>query len=284
MTEPDPPKSSSLQPLPTTSAALSVSGEGGSLFDVWAPTSSPWSVWAKPVLFAQLQKSYQTPPAREAFDVDTALAAGTKDAVVIVDLPGPRSVHVAFAFAQLRGLRPVPLYNGVDAPLPVVDNEPLANSLRNYRDDLLALPIDDAAPPVFMIDSRRLATGAGLSPGKFDNRWMVFPQDFPSGHFLKLRNLSRALVVTTNRIIANDLCHVLLRWQELGVEIHVVEDRADAQGKLVAAPEKTQVSEPSRFRALAHLVLASAGLMRNSAGGFGSVIPEVTHSSGGGYS
>lgn len=275
---PAPPTSSSA--LPATPAAVSVSAEGGRLYDVWAPETSPWSAWAKPVLFAQLASVRAAPPAPEPFDVATAVP-GREPTAVIVDLPGARSVHVAFAFAEQRGLRPVPLYNGVYAHDALIDTAPIADALHARHRELLALPIDDVAPPVFMLDGNRLRPTISPAPGRFDNRWMVFPQDFPSGHVLVDRGIKRALVVGTAPRVDDDLAHVLLRWQELGVEVWCVEDRRDAQGAM-GAPAKITVHKPHNFRSLVHRAAAAMGLVRNAAGGFGARIPVVEASSGGG--
>ena len=74
------------------------------------------------------------------------------------------------------------------------------------------------APPAFLLDSRRFPRGKAASPGQFDNRWMVFPQDFPSGKLLLSRGLRRAVVVREGPLM-DDLAHVLRRWQEAGVRI-----------------------------------------------------------------
>lgn len=276
---PGAPSAAAPTSLPATPAALSVHAEGGRLFDVWAPETSPWSAWAKPVLFAQLTSARPT-PAAEPFDVAAALPGGEPTAV-IVDLPGARSVHVAFAFAELRGLRPVPLYNGVHAHDALLDNEPITDALHSYHQRLLALPIEDTAPPVFMLDCIRMRPTTGPAPGRFDNRWMVFPQDLPSGHALTDRGIKRALVVGAAEGVGNDLAHVLFRWQELGVELWGVQDRRDTQSAM-SAPAKLTVQTPDNFRSLLYRAASAMGLMRNSAGGFGSRIPVQVQSSGGG--
>ena len=73
----------------------------------------------------------------------------------------------------------------------------------------------------------------------------------------------------------NDLAHVLLRWQEAGIQI--LSWKLNEQ----TAPAPIRCNGPPRFRALWYQALALAGLRRNSTGGFGGVVPEP--SSGGGY-
>lgn len=257
--------------VPTSPAAVSAYSEGGELFDVWAPETALWSAWAKPVLFAQMQSGSAAPQVLPELDVSAALVQPR--VAVVVDLPALRALEVAMAFAQ-RGYRPVPLFNGVDGgPSQLIDNRPLMTALRSWRDALLALPLSDDAPPAFVLDSGRLAGRVLPAPGRFDNRWVVFPQDFPSGHKLRSHGIEHALLVSERREIANDLAHVLLRWQELGVTVHATDDPPQA-------PERIQVQKPSAFRSLWQRAMVAAGLHRNAAGGFGSVVPQPSQGGG----
>jgi hypothetical protein len=125
------------------------------------------------------------------------------------------------------------------------------------------------APPAFLLDAGRMTADGPIGPGRFDNRWMVFPQDLPSASFLLSRGLFKAIVLQRRAgQPAEDLAHALLRWQEAGIEI-LAFDPAPAGG----APQRIRIEKPSRFRALWHRALAIGGLRRNSAGGFGMVIP-----------
>src|SRR6516165_4187839 len=82
-------------------------------FSIWAPDDSPWSPWAKPVLFAYLDAA---PPQSAVTEVVQDLSwcpSPAERAALVLDLPGPEGVLVALS---LPGYRPVPLYNAV--PLP----------------------------------------------------------------------------------------------------------------------------------------------------------------------
>jgi hypothetical protein len=99
---------------------------------------------------------------------------------------------------------------------------------------------------------------------------MVFPQDFPSARFLKEHKIKRVVLVQRrNGQPLEDLSHVLLRWQEANIEIHL-KASVDA-----ATPSRMVVSKPSRFRAAWHRAFAMFGLRRSSVGGFGSFRPEA---------
>ncbi|MEN6577258.1 MAG: hypothetical protein ABFD90_13015 [Phycisphaerales bacterium] len=250
---------------------------GRELYEAWAPAFDEWSPWVKPVLFAEIDDL-----ANDAGPVVTLDPSGLRcriearrDTAVVVDLPGPRSLAAGFDLAKV-GYRPVPLYNTTSGRRQKVPPEkcvlpdvatlvrmlsaPLADHVRNT--------IVGETPPAFLLDSRRLKGGNKPSPGTYDNRWMVFPQDFPSAGFLKSRGIAQAVVVQEGAPpLADDLSHVLLRWKQAGIAI----SRQDADGD--SSPCPVEIQQPSRFRSTMYRVLAMVGLRRNSAGGFGSIVP-----------
>ena len=244
-------------------------------FQVWAPDSSVWSQWAKPVLFTQLDRvpaDAALPGDWRNLDVSWSPRPDEHTALVL-DLPGGESVLAGLALAK-RGFRPVPLFNAVTDPAAVVNVVPLLIGLACGAAELRLIAIPDDAPPAFLLHADRMVQHEWLSPGKFDNRSMVFPQDFPSAQFLETHGIVRVLVV--RHAIARpheDLDHVLLRWQDSGIRLELKHPHA------LEPPVELIVRRPSRFRAFWYRALALVGLRRNSAGGFGSIIPE---SSGGG--
>jgi hypothetical protein len=139
---------------------------------------------------------------------------------------------------------------------------------------LNGLNISTNGSPAFLLDASRIGFGRNLGPEVFDNRWKTFPQDFPSARFLLEHGIPRIfLIQDTVAQPAEDLGHVLLRWQEEGLAIFA------ASAAAVDAPTLITVRRPSQFRALWYRALALLGLRRASAGGFGAWPP---HSSGGG--
>lgn len=248
------------------------------LFDIWAPPATTWSRWAKPILFAELGG---VQPVDLALDPLPKLDLPVENGLgFVIDLPGSLSAKVGLSLLS-SGIRPVPLYNGNRGPQTldiragaVIDNDPIVVWLLAGARMMSETSLAFDAPPAFLLDARRKAEVSAL-PGKFDNRWMTFPQDFPSAAFLKASGITSMLVLTENRQIApqEDLAHVLLRWQQGGTRLL----RADlAQPRFT---EPLNVQRPKDFRALLYRALAVAGLRRNSAGGFGSVVP-VPGSSG----
>ena len=80
------------------------------------------------------------------------------------------------------------------------------------------------------------------SPGKFDNRWVVFPQDFPSATFLRSRGVADVLLIHSGKSVQEDLAHVLLRWQQGGLRMmqaspsDIVNERAHRDAALLVPP------------------------------------------------
>ena len=247
------------------------------LFEIWAPEGAPWSLWAKPVLFAD-----QWPiPDRARQDWQAARAnphgrwtpATMTQTALVLDLPGPLALALALDCAS-KGWRPVPLFNSCMGQGALVDNEPIRAGLDEGAPLLRQAGLPDAAPPAFVLDSRRV--DGAPAPARFDNRWVVFPQDFPSAARLLASDLRRVLLVQDGRREPrSDLAHVLLRWQRAGLEILALDLAGDASPAPIAVPE------PSRFRALGYRALVALGLRKSSAGGFGGLIP--TPHVGGGF-
>ncbi len=249
------------------------------LFDLWAPPGGLWSPWAKPVLFAEL--GAVAPVDLYAEPLPSVSLAPSPRAALVVDLPGASSVKAGLALLN-AGFRPVPLYNGNRGPGvlnlssgAVIDNEPILGWLCAGAALLQGQPLPSEAPPAFLLDSRRRSR-IPPAPGRFDNRWIVFPQDFPSASFLASQAIERAVLLQED-IQAQpqeDLAHVLRRWQQAGIPIFV--------GGVTSAgsAQPLTVDPPKRFGWLWYRALALMGLRRNSAGGFGSVVPQPSSGAG----
>ena len=85
------------------------------LYEVWAPPDSPWSAWAKPVLFAHLPRPLPSLEPATSLDLSWIPPAEERRAL-IVDLPGAAAVRLGLALAG-RGYRPVPVFNACPPPL-----------------------------------------------------------------------------------------------------------------------------------------------------------------------
>ena len=192
----------------------------------------------------------------------------------IVDLPGAESVRAGLELAR-RGYRPVPLFNTSVGPSPVIDAGAIASALMAGAEELRDISLPPDAPPAFLLDSDRTRPSVTPAPGRYDNRWIVFPQDFPSSNYLQASGIGEVLVIQREAAApADDLAHVLLRWQQAGIQISATDPAARGR------PRSLTISTPSRFRRAWYRVMAVAGFRRNDAGGFGAMIPLITTTSG----
>ena len=247
-------------------------------YQVWAPEQGPWSPWVKPILFSvervwddagdREPDGVQEPPWVSAFDAATAL---------VVDLPGALGVQLGLALGR-RGWRPVPLYNALPGGTPagpptsataLVDVASILSALRSATAPLERLALAADRPPAFLLDAqRRLGTGTAPQPGKYDNRSISLPTDFPSGLFLRSHGIRQVLLVQQSTTVPQvDLAHTLLAWQEAGLSI--LAKRLDTDDPA----EPIRVARPSHFRVMWYRLLATLGLRRNPLGGFGGRIP-----------
>jgi hypothetical protein len=268
------------------------------VYKIWAPEACVWSRWVSPVLFAQFYCS----DGEELGDVPELPWASwlNESSALVVDLPGDESVRVGVSFVSKR-LWPIPAYNASPGPemitlfggsprpedptrlnltstvdfksTTVVNMRGIVRAICGATSMLRSVPVTKQFRPAFLLDSLRLPRDEPL-PGMFDNRWITIPQDYPSAEFLKGEGIRRVMLVQRGRLEPmEDLAHVLLRWQEKGIEIFAI-DLENSE-----APRKIEVRRPRGFRASWYRVLARLGLRRSSAGGFGSHVPEP---SGGG--
>jgi hypothetical protein len=268
------------------------------IYNAWAPPQSPWSQWAKPVVFAHMAtppNPYVLPPDQvsdpvsASFDITHIPPADGKTAVVI-DMPSATGATLALRLANERGYRPVPLYNAVPAPFHAdtlamytkagvaIDMHDILESLRAWADELAALHLPPEAPPAFILDARRRGAGWSPTPGHFDNRSVSLPTDFPSATFLQSRGVRNALLIQPVGLgqAQPDLAHTLRRWQDGTVDLSLYE--IDAPQRFV---RPLDVPKPSWFGHVWHNVLVLAGLRRNAMGGFGGFLPVPSSSHGG---
>lgn len=252
--------------------------DGSQLFETWAPADSVWSPWAKPALFADeaIRGALAGTPPPPAMAAEPRSAfSGDSGTAFVLDLPGERSVELGLRLAG-AGYRPVPLFNTTHHSAALVDVRPVLRRLASGAAELAGVYLPPEAPPAFLLDANRASASATPAPGRYDNRWVVFPQDFPSASFLLARGIRQAVLLQETRQgdqPRTDLAHVLRRWQEAGIAVYQQDPAVDEP------PRPVDVRRPSSFRSLFYRALALAGLRRNSAGGFGGIIPQP--SSGG---
>lgn len=249
------------------------------VFAIWAPAGGPWSAWVKPVLFAHLPENLRvTEQDAPPIDVQWAPPADGKTALVL-DLPSAQGIHIAIALAA-SGYRPIALYNAAPGPRgsgmdwnhePTVDVWPIVDAICEFTLWLARQKLSYAAPPAFMLDSNRRFARGPIVPGRFDNRSVSFPTDFPSANLLLSRGIRKAVLVQSHGTQPEaDLAHTLRRWQEAGIEILL--KRLEVPGPIVPC----KVSRPSFYRNMWYRLGVLLRLRRNPLGGFGGMLPEAS--------
>jgi hypothetical protein len=238
------------------------------IFEIWVPRDGVWSLWARPILFAQMPESASGASfVRRPHEVSWAPAAG-EHTVLVVDLPGAESVGMGLSLAE-RGYRPVPLYNACTGPHEVIDQGPIIESLRAGAEFLAALPLHDA-PPAFLLDADRLRPTHPVRGGDFDNRWQVFPQDFPSAALLAERGFTRVVLIQRGSLEPQpDLASVLRPWQEAGIGIEVKDVLS------VEPPKPIRIEPPPWYRRVWQGVVVLFGMQARPRAGFGYVVPRT---------
>jgi hypothetical protein len=244
-------------------------------FAIWAPENALWTEWAKPVAFTGAMMLAPGEPPLEVPTIEIpGLPPGASQIAVIVDLPGDEAIGIGLMLAA-RGFRPVPLFNGTMGPNPVIDVRPIAHALGAGAPILSRTPLAPDARPAFLLDSRRGEMLGASDPGRYDNRWIVLPQDFPSAAFLANKGIREVILIQRQILTpAEDLSHVLLRWQNAGIRLKIIDlTTGDVS-------EDVKLWKPSKFRMAWYVAVALLGLRRSNVGGFGSTVPEQTGRSG----
>jgi len=264
------------------------------LYAIWAPPDSVWSPWVLPVPFAELIFHEMPAPAQIPYSLEWIRERAGRHFAIVADLPGEEAIHYGLALLEF-GFRPVPVIDGSPGPgggvmippnpsIPghkvsrspsVVDMRGLLLALCQGAKPLKLARLSEDAPPAFLLDSKRM-TGGVSDEQAFDNRWMVFPQDFPSARFLLSKGIKKVVFIHDTFQVQpqEDLAHILLRWQEAGI---AVETKSARFGE---APVPIRVTRPYRFRAAWYRALAVLGLRRNDAGGFGGYPPPPSSGAG----
>lgn len=155
-----------------------------------------------------------------------ALGAADERIAVIVDLEGPDAVDLALTLGA-RGFRPILAINATSARREVIDMRPVLELLREGARFASSFPSGPDVLPVFILDSRRDSPSRRAAPGRFDNRWTVFPSDLPSVEQLAAANIDVVLIVQVGEEPSEDVEAIARKYQRGGLEVHVadVEER-----------------------------------------------------------
>ncbi|HZW05789.1 MAG TPA: hypothetical protein VFF65_01595, partial [Phycisphaerales bacterium] len=241
-------------------------------YDAWAPAHARWSPWAKPVLFVTSPARIAVtapPPQLPHSPSPVRLPAADGRGALVIDLPGAQSVAWAVSAAR-AGYQPVPLYNTTIPPRAgVLDLRALVDALYTGAAQLASIHNPAEAPPAFILDAERLGipnVTRAPTPGDYDNRWIVFPQDFPSARLLRAHGIeSVTVIIPEARAPRHDLLHTLRALHAGGLAVRFLPLNGAAFEHPLRASFFQRIAEWFKLRA--------SGLHRNSAGGFGGTVP-----------
>jgi hypothetical protein len=246
------------------------------IYEIWAPPDGLWSPWVKPVLFAHMTLVEMQQPTESHAECRWEPPASDGRAMVL-DLPGLESIDLGLDLIR-HGYRPIPLFNGCPhaaddesgAGREAVPARSLAAALRASTDRVKSAALAPDAPPVFVVDSSRLGTDKPIVPGIFDNRWVVFPTDFPSAIFLAAHGIEEVWVVHRGSL-AEDLIDVLQIWRRDGISLFDVDLNASGTARPLAGSRIWMAGVSRLIRRL----WVALNLRRNPGGGFGALVPEA---------
>lgn len=242
------------------------------IFLAWCPQSGAWSSWAKPVLYAYaLVREVPPPVMPDSLPSLAWLPRPDMSTALVFDLAGPQGAWLSPELAR-RGYRPVPLYNAMPAPADCQELVPVTkiiSALVFLAPTVAGILLPDAAPPAFLLDAHRRSCTVYPSPGRYDNRSISLPSDFPTAAKLRERGISRVILVQP---LASDpqpdLARTLGIWQREGIEIW---------RKALLSPEMPspfRVRTPSALRGLWHWLIATLALRPHPLGGYGGILPH----------
>ncbi len=169
--------------------------------------SERWMPFFVPTLIQSLQfdslrlqlKPLTTPDTLEAYARGQAIArdllgntANAGETALVVDLPGRDSI--AFGAGVADAARLVPIFDNYPHPLGVTPSQETLASMLYYASetDAKQAALAPDAPPVFLLDSNRLANYTD-SDAQFDNRYLA---RLPSAQNLQERGIKSVLYVT----------------------------------------------------------------------------------------
>jgi len=220
---------------------------GKDLYKIWAPgDAGPWTRFAKPALFVNFRGLSFSWTAVQIPEIPADLQHYNSAVAYIIDLPGAAGVEAGLALAK-AGLRPVPLFNGINERSigglrEVVNNEPIVEAIQAGGDILKDLPLPDEAPPVFLLDYNR-HNEPDQPFGMYDNRWSLELDDMPAAEYMQNNGITR-IVIWTIGVVHKDLEPILDSYRDMGIEILTYSESTGLQTEKAAPVEDTTETTP----------------------------------------
>jgi hypothetical protein len=200
--------------------------------DVWVGSDHPWSAWVKRPLFASLTVPEVTPATEsDVYRSETAPWARehpwwleARKIAIIVDLPGPEAVELGLLLGR-HGFRPILLINAASDSGELIDMAPVLHLLTEGARFHSSFPGGPDVLPAFVLDARREGADADPEPGRFDNRWTLFPADLPPAERLGQAGVQAVMIVQDEPTPRDDVRAIAWMYQRGGLDIRVVNVR-----------------------------------------------------------
>lgn len=190
--------------------------DSSAMLAAYQPRAEAWMPFFVPTLIQSLQfetlrgqlAPLFTPGMKESYERGQALAREFLDfaenageVAFVVDLPGPESIALGAGMADAARL--ITTFDNFPHPLGVTPSHETLGAMLYYAAETEAKQqkLPPGAPPVFLLDSKRLAD-YGDADAQFDNRYLA---KLPSAERFQERNIKSVIYVTPDRTRTEEL-------------------------------------------------------------------------------
>ncbi len=203
------------------------------MLGAFTPKSATWAPYFVPTLIQSLQaqtlRSQMTPEfttgMREAYDRGQAIAKdflanaqNPSETAIIADLPGPEAV--AFGAGLASNGRLLTTFDNYPHPLGVTPSHETLAAMLYYAAEIESKQagLPDNAPPVFLLDSNRLAPYKDAD-NQFDNRYLAKVPTAANLKQLGVKSVIYAMPDRTRKEELDDLNDSFVEYKNAGVNI-----------------------------------------------------------------
>lgn len=198
---------------------------GEEIYKVYAPFSSKWSKWVRPVPFVAID-TYNRKSIVDWLDRKILfINKYEKETAIFIDLIGKESIELGISLAGF-GYRPIPLFNGTDEQVgsqATTDTYLVESCLITGSEKLKNITLNENANPAFLLDSSR-TNRYRAKENIFDNSWDLYKQDIPTAEYFKENGISKIIII--GNTVQRDLRKIFFEFQNKGIEIYITDGYA----------------------------------------------------------
>ncbi len=205
------------------------------LISIYQPRDSKWQPFFSPTLLQSLSqislnreiKLIRTGEMIEAYQraegLRSLIASGknANQTLIISDLPGPASIAVGAAMADVVTL--VPVFDNWPHPLGVVRSHETLSAMIYYANEIdeKRKQVPENAPALLLLDSNRLSPYTDQD-NQFDNRYLA---KLPPAEQLKQRGILQVIYLAkdqTQSAELDDINEDFVEWQKNGINVRLL--------------------------------------------------------------